>query len=261
MRRETFYKLYFRLQALIVPCLRNSQEVYKERLFEHVDSETRWLDLGCGHNIYPDWMQSRDGELAALSSTAALLVGIDADEAGLSKNTVVENRLAGYIENLPFPDNAFSLLTANVVVEHVRDPSLVLAEAYRVLEPGGMLILLTPNARSYSTRAAGMIPQKIKVKLLGFLEDRQEGDIFPAYYRLNTTQAIELLARNAGFEIDELRPLETWAKTVMLGPFVIVELLLMRLLRTRPLCRYQHDLIAVLRRPEGAEVERPRYET
>jgi ubiquinone/menaquinone biosynthesis C-methylase UbiE len=46
---------------------------------------------------------------------------------------------------LGFPDNRFDAVSLFQVIEHVEDPSRMLAEAIRVLKPGGVLILSTPN--------------------------------------------------------------------------------------------------------------------
>lgn len=47
---------------------------------------------------------------------------------------------------LPFPAGSFDLVTSFQVLEHVPDPVAFLREVARVLRPGGMVILATPNA-------------------------------------------------------------------------------------------------------------------
>jgi 2-polyprenyl-3-methyl-5-hydroxy-6-metoxy-1,4-benzoquinol methylase len=47
-----------------------------------------------------------------------------------------------------FPDNYFDVVTSWHVLEHVFDPSRVMAEALRVLKPGGRLMLEVPNFQS-----------------------------------------------------------------------------------------------------------------
>ena len=46
---------------------------------------------------------------------------------------------------LPFGDATFDLLVSSELVEHTTDPILALRELVRVLKPGGLLALTTPN--------------------------------------------------------------------------------------------------------------------
>lgn len=53
-------------------------------------------------------------------------------------------------EQLPSEDGAFAGVLLNEVFEHLRlNPPAVLAECLRVLRPGGVLMLSTPNMRGY----------------------------------------------------------------------------------------------------------------
>lgn len=51
----------------------------------------------------------------------------------------------GRADNLPYPDGTFDAVVILDVVEHVAAPSAALSEAARILQPGGVLILSTPN--------------------------------------------------------------------------------------------------------------------
>ena len=46
---------------------------------------------------------------------------------------------------LPFPDNTFSVVLLVAVLEHTSEPWRVLAEARRVLKPGGRCLMVVPN--------------------------------------------------------------------------------------------------------------------
>ncbi|CAM2008665.1 class I SAM-dependent methyltransferase [Acanthopleuribacter pedis] len=45
---------------------------------------------------------------------------------------------------LPFRDNSFAGVVCEVVLEHVRDPHRVIAEAFRTLKPGGSAFFIAP---------------------------------------------------------------------------------------------------------------------
>jgi len=50
--------------------------------------------------------------------------------------------------SLPFPDNHFDVIYSKSFLEHVRDPSEFLKEAYRVLKPGGLILSMVPDWES-----------------------------------------------------------------------------------------------------------------
>ena len=68
--------------------------------------------------------------------------------AGLNVNT-------GLLEDLRFPDASFDALTLFEVIEHLREPSRLLAECRRVLRPGGVLLASTGNGASWTARLKG----------------------------------------------------------------------------------------------------------
>lgn len=49
------------------------------------------------------------------------------------------------LASLPVEDNTYSTVICNQVLEHVRDPQTVIDELFRVLKPGGKLILTAPG--------------------------------------------------------------------------------------------------------------------
>ena len=56
---------------------------------------------------------------------------------------------------LPFADDSFDVLTSWHVIEHVADVESTLAEWFRVLRPGGVMALETPDAASPMVRRRG----------------------------------------------------------------------------------------------------------
>ena len=54
----------------------------------------------------------------------------------------------GTMEAQKYPDDHFHAVTMSHVIEHVHDPLGLLRECYRFLQPGGRLVVVTPNAKS-----------------------------------------------------------------------------------------------------------------
>lgn len=64
-------------------------------------------------------------------------------------------------EGIPFGDDMFDVVYSGEVIEHLYNPDLLLEECGRVLKPGGLLVLTTPNFQTWYNRvlfAAGIIP-------------------------------------------------------------------------------------------------------
>jgi len=55
-------------------------------------------------------------------------------------------------EPLPYPDAAFDVVTCSEVIEHLENFRALLREAHRVLRPGGLLVLTTPNVLNAYSR-------------------------------------------------------------------------------------------------------------
>lgn len=51
--------------------------------------------------------------------------------------------------NLPFADGSFDLVLTSEVIEHILEPAKMMREIYRVLSPGGKVVVTTPNWQSF----------------------------------------------------------------------------------------------------------------
>lgn len=110
----------------------------------------RLLDLGCGHGL--DLKNVRD---AAGAGASLELHGVESYPPN-----VAECRQAGIrthaldIEHdrLPAADGVFDLLVANQILEHTKEVFWIMAEAARVLKPGGHFIVGVPNLASLHNR-------------------------------------------------------------------------------------------------------------
>src|SRR6267143_2800704 len=55
-------------------------------------------------------------------------------------------------QTLPYPDNSFDVVTATEVVEHLERYREVLRDICRVMRPGGLCVLTTPNILNLNSR-------------------------------------------------------------------------------------------------------------
>lgn len=60
------------------------------------------------------------------------------------KSSVIQI-IEGVAEHMPFADTSFDFINVGEVIEHVRDPKMVLQEIYRVLKPGGKVYISVHN--------------------------------------------------------------------------------------------------------------------
>lgn len=242
--KDQLFQLYWGLERRIAPGTESSQAEYVRTVKAAVTPSTRWLDLGAGHQLWPEWI---DGQ-AEIARRARLLVGLDPDGGSLAQNPFVHHRVVGLA--LPFRDHSFDLITANMVFEHLDEPVAVLEDVRRVLAPGGVCIFHTPNARYWQTALGRHLPQAFKNLLVSFSEGRTEDDVYPAHYRINTTRAVRDCVSRAGLSEQRLVLLNTSSagRILLLGPLVVLELLWIRLTRLRALQNHRSNIIGVIGR-------------
>jgi SAM-dependent methyltransferase len=92
--------------------------------------EGRLLDVGCGSKPYRSLFNVSE------------YIGLDIDSPITRRLAVADVLYDG--QKFPFDDNDFDVILCNQVLEHVFNPADFLNEIYRVLKPGGKLLLSVP---------------------------------------------------------------------------------------------------------------------
>lgn len=100
----------------------------------------RVLDVGCGGGEYVRALLARGADARGLEPGGEKL----ASARRLSPQ-VSARITAGDAGAAPFADRSFDALLANEMLEHVPDDGAALREMWRLLRPGGQLVLLSPN--------------------------------------------------------------------------------------------------------------------
>jgi 2-polyprenyl-3-methyl-5-hydroxy-6-metoxy-1,4-benzoquinol methylase len=108
--------------------------------------EASLLDVGCGNGDF----------LRQVQQLGWHAVGLEADPQA---HSVAAGRkldiVRGSVPDTGLRSDSFDAVTLNHVIEHVHDPRRVLSELYRLVKPGGRVILTTPNWRSYGAKLFG----------------------------------------------------------------------------------------------------------
>ena len=104
------------------------------------------LDIGCGNGDF----------LASAREAGWDVVGIDPDPKAV---TVAKQRgldvRVGSIESLTGESSCFDAITLSHVLEHVHGPRLVIQAIHRLLKPGGIIYIDTPNIESKGAKLWG----------------------------------------------------------------------------------------------------------
>lgn len=104
------------------------------------------IDVGCGSGVLLARMQSLGWQVEG--------VDVDADgvEAARKRGVAVK---CGMLAEQNYPENHFDAVYSSHVIEHVHDPVGLLRECFRILKPGGRLVIITPNLESWGHEVFG----------------------------------------------------------------------------------------------------------
>jgi 2-polyprenyl-3-methyl-5-hydroxy-6-metoxy-1,4-benzoquinol methylase len=234
------------IARLIGVDLTHTQIHYARMLERYVRPGSRWLEVGCGRQILPDWAMpiSTQHELAA---RAKILIGIDVD-AALHEHPLLTYRVVGLGNAMPFQSGSFDLVTANMVVEHVHKPKEFLLEVERILQPGGSFLFHTTNFQNIVVFMSYLLPDRVKEKLVWILEKRKAEDLFPTRFEMNTLATIKEVVAGTSLTIEHLATNGTSGFLGRLGALGWAELFLTKAVSSFGSGRYNSNLICVLRR-------------
>lgn len=155
----------------------------------------RILDAGAEDATFVYWLADR--------YPRAEVLAVDIDEAAVAACLTArppryEGRVdfqVNYFADLP--PEAFDLITAFDVLEHIVDDKGAVADLYRALRPGGTLLVHVPRDR-WLTRS-GQVHR---------FADEDAWQINPGHVRMGySPESMTALLRDAGFE---LREVQTW---------------------------------------------------
>lgn len=115
-----------------------------------------------------------------LRSMATALVAVD-----LSLRMLKEARkkdglhpVRSFTEKLPFPDCSFARIIIVDALHHVVNPQQTAQELWRVLQPGGRIVIEEPDVRTFAVKLVALA-EKLALMRSRFLSPSQIAGLFP----------------------------------------------------------------------------------
>jgi SAM-dependent methyltransferase len=171
-----------------------------------VDRPLRVLELGAAPYYFTALLHHYiDCEIVGVNVQAMVWPGRD----GVNRQTAVRLRhgpdrrqedVPIHVLNIekdpyPFPDETFDMVLCMEVIEHlVYSPTHMLAEAHRVLKPGGRLLLSTPNAVDMRRTLAPILNRSSDFHYSGY-------GVYGRHNREFTLDELQLLCRACGYRV------------------------------------------------------------
>lgn len=156
-------------------------------------SARRVLDVGCGAGVL--------GRVLKEERNVEEVCGVEfIEEAYQRARTVLDRVLHGNIEEmaLPWDDEYFDCIVCADVLEHLVDPSAVMAKLSRVLAPRGVIVISVPNIRFHEV---------IHMLSHGAWTYYEQGIMDATHLRFFTRSGLRTMIENGGMEAVEIMPL------------------------------------------------------
>jgi ubiquinone/menaquinone biosynthesis C-methylase UbiE len=234
----------------------HEQHFYLRMLEENFRPGMRWLDAGCGHSLIANWLRgAAETELRFLRE-AEMIVGVDIDAPSLAAPSPIR-RIACDLSSLAFADATFDLVTCNMVVEHISKPQNAFSEFFRVLRPGGIVVILTPNLYHFVNVISRLTPFWFHKWVLERLNVRPSEDVFPTLYKCNTQRAMQNCLSRVGFSSYTVHMIPGRPRLANFGPLFNIEFLFYRL--SLHFAQLRETLCAVAQKPIGISGQADRF--
>jgi 2-polyprenyl-6-hydroxyphenyl methylase/3-demethylubiquinone-9 3-methyltransferase len=138
---DTLGDRWYQAEDTPIALLRAEAEHRNPWIAETIGAPSRAvLDLGCGGGFLANYLAARGHRVTGLDTSPEALAIAQRHDGSRSATY-----LAGDARALPFPDASFDAVCAMDLLEHVTEPERVVAEAARVLRPGGAFFFHTFN--------------------------------------------------------------------------------------------------------------------
>lgn len=184
--RKTLNKYY--------PNFKSAGYYFRNYLKNNLNKKRVILDAGCGEK----------GLISEFKPYAKVIIGVDIDKKSLANNLIVDQKIVANLSSIPIKDQSIDIITAEFVLEHLKNPDKVFQEFNRILKPNGSLIFVTPNILNPIMALNKILPLRFhkffRKKIL-----KKDGDTHHTYYSANTYQRLKKLGLKNNFKRTEIK--------------------------------------------------------
>ena len=157
------------------------------RLFGRVEQPGSFLDIGCGSG----------SSVRAATDMGWRATGIDIDPKliELGREQLQVDLRCGTLDQSGLAGNRFHFIRMRDVIEHLPNPYAILLEVKRLLVPGGVLLVVSPNEAA--------LPTQIRLRL-GFKRDKVATVVPPHHVHGFVPDTLARIVHRSGLSLREL---------------------------------------------------------
>ena len=155
------------------------------------------LDIGCGIGYFSKLLSDRGAEIWGID--------IDPESVNICCSTIGNNFQVGNAESLNFKKNTFNKILCSEVLEHVKNDQKSLKEMFRVIRPGGTLVVTVPSID-------GVFGATIK----NFMHNHADGPEKHEREGYSRREIVDLIS-DAGFKIETTKYTMVFLTEIIMG--------------------------------------------
>lgn len=151
----------------------------------------RLLDIGSGSGEFPKRMRELGWQVSGVETDPAA--------AKFARETYGLDIRGGDLVGANFSESEFHAITLSHVIEHVPDPQRYFQEIFRLLRPGGIVSLVTPNWHSRAHRKFAASWRGLEI---------------PRHLQIFSQKKLLAMAVASGLQVKELRTVSRTARNI-----------------------------------------------
>jgi len=162
----------------------------------------KMLDVGCGSGTFLSDARDAGWTMSGMEINPEF-------PAFCRKELGIEDVKVGLVSDPPFPEASFDAVTMLDVLEHMYDPVLSVTQCARLLKPGGLLVVKSPNGRM-------QLRKELVKKILG----RSDGCVANiGHLNQFSPKTLVLAFRKGGLEPVMVRPARSFQEGIVRDGF------------------------------------------